>query len=450
MIHGSQKASYGGLLDPQLVSYMEQQRTQNAIQSVSRELMRAGARGADFGPGLLMGLGGASGYGRGRGPGRGGNGLLDVLKMQSDINTIRARQKKRRAEQQRQSDYTTLVGGEDPMSGIDWQTGRVAPATQLAASGAAPNSPGVAGGPLGTLGAEQLLGAVLARQGQQGNPETRTIPGQLGFTPAQQSLLRSAGAEAGLPVLMDRAFSTPKAPTIKEFKVGDQVVTRRWEPSSRSWIDVGESPRWAPGEGGGPTASQTANNAEIDQARARLEEMEQNLEPGVSLSEDIHRRIGVTDPATGRITPDYNSFLGRTAWQAMQRKVGEDDADQARWSRVLINPPSFSEPAGAKQLPPGESAEPPGLWQQTQDFLFGPGSSAGQPSQGAPASGAAPRRGRRRDGGRIRGRSGPKAIESMSQDEIMDLIYGDSPLTQSEINRLDARLNQLGVGKLEP
>ena len=155
------------------------------------------------------------------------------------------------------------------------------------------------------------------------------------------------------------------------------------------------------------------------------------------------------------------------------------------WSRRLMMPPEFGEPAGAKPLPPGlEEAKPPGTPGGMMGFLEGlfggapdapavppvsPGpmspnppagifpETAGVPElvpaptpQGAETSPPAQRRGRPRGRGRIRGRSGAKAIESMSQDEVLDLIYGDSPLTQSEINRLDARLNQLGVGKLEP
>ena len=121
---------------------------------------------------------------------------------------------------------------------------------------------------------------------------------------------------------------------------------------------------------GGATSAQRANNREIDEARKRLREMEQMLEPGVSLAEEIHRRIGTTDPATGRRILDYNSFLGRTAWQAMQRKIGPDQ-EQARWSRVLINPPEFTEPAGPKALLPGVSAEKPDVFDSVRDFFSG-------------------------------------------------------------------------------
>ncbi len=47
---------YGGLLDPQFVKFMRQQQITQAIQGLGQGLMRAGARGADFGPGLAMGL----------------------------------------------------------------------------------------------------------------------------------------------------------------------------------------------------------------------------------------------------------------------------------------------------------------------------------------------------------------------------------------------------------
>lgn len=223
------------------------------------------------------------------------------------------------------------------------------------------------------------------------------------------------------------------------------------------------------GPEGGATPAQQANNREIDEARKRLREMEQKLEPGVSLTEEIHRRIGTTDSTTGRRILDFNTFLGRTAWMAMQRKVGGDQ-EQARWSRVLINPPEFSEPAGPKALPPGESAEQPGVFDSIRDFFTGGDNTpAPQPGaqQAAPARPQAldrfpgralspapqpnpPRRGTPRAGGRARGRGGAKPIESMSQNEVLDLIYGNRPLSQDEINRLDARLNELGVERQEP
>ncbi len=189
---------------------------------------------------------------------------------------------------------------------------------------------------------------------------------------------------------------------------------------------------------GGATPAQQANNSEIDEARKRLQEIEQKLEPGVSLADEIHRRIGTTDPATGRRILDYNSFLGRTAWQAMQRKVGED-REQARWSRMLINPPEPSVPAGPKELPPGVSTEQPGILDRIGDFFSGDGDTP------APASDDGPRRGRPRGGGRARGRGGARAITAMSISELDDMINerGDN-LSPADLKAIQARLAALG------
>ena len=187
------------------------------------------------------------------------------------------------------------------------------------------------------------------------------------------------------------------------------------------------------------TPAQQANNQEIDEARARLEEMEQKLEPGVSLADDIHRRISVTDPTTGRLTPDYNSFLGRTAWQAMQRKVGED-RDQGRWSRLLVNPPEFSDPAGAKQFPEGYTPpEAPSLLDRGLDFL---GLGGEEPPLGQAPATSSPRPRR----GHPRGRSSAQPpVERMSIQEIDDLINarGDS-LAPADLRAIEARLAELG------
>ncbi len=190
---------------------------------------------------------------------------------------------------------------------------------------------------------------------------------------------------------------------------------------------------------GGATPAQRASNREIDEARKRLREMEQILEPGVSLADEIHRRISVTDPTTGRSTPDYNSFLGRTAWQAMQRKIGPDQ-EQPRWSRMLINPPEFTEPAGPKTLPPDVTAEQPDVFDRIGDFF------SGNDDTPVPASDAGTRRGRLR-GGRpgTRGRGGSKAITAMSITELDDLMNerGDS-LSPAELEAIQARLAELG------
>ena len=195
------------------------------------------------------------------------------------------------------------------------------------------------------------------------------------------------------------------------------------------------------GPDGGVTPAQLANNREINEARKRLREIEQKLEPGVSLAEEIHRRIGTTDPTTGRRTLDFNTFLGRTAWQAMQRKVGQD-REQARWSRMLINPPEFGEGAGPKALPPGVSTEQPGIMDRLGEFF------SGDDDEPRPASDDGRPRGRPRGGGRVRGRSGStkNAIPQMNKAEITALLdeRGEA-LTETERKAIQARLDALGL-----
>ena len=119
MIHGSRNTSYGGLLDPQLVDYMRQQRLMQAIQGVSQSLMRAGMGGADFGPGLLMGLGGAGQSGQGA-----GNGLLNMMRMQELLERTKSRQEKQRRERGQTAAQQALTAGDryDPRNQILWDT----------------------------------------------------------------------------------------------------------------------------------------------------------------------------------------------------------------------------------------------------------------------------------------------------------------------------------------
>ncbi len=186
------------------------------------------------------------------------------------------------------------------------------------------------------------------------------------------------------------------------------------------------------------------------------------------------------DPATGLSTPDYNSFWGRTARAAMESKVGVEDPGQALWSKLLMLPPEFSEPAGAKPLPAEpEGAEPPGIGNRMMDFLGGffGGDASGataapsvQPgpvspklpagifpeTAGVPAPAQAPPApagsGTQRPGHRPRVRTkrpSAKPIETMTEEEITALVYSEQEaqdLSQDEINRIEARLRALGVG----
>ena len=390
-------------LDPDLQKYIADQRRQqfwSMLSQMGQGLMAANRRGQSPIQGLSAGLS------AGLAQGRSGGGLIPTLRAQDYLT-------KTRQEQQQKAQYgkmlhTAFGGGVDPSTGIDWNTARIGPGQP---------TPG-------------LLG----------------VAKQRGMSPALlQGMLAGLGPAAGPKAMLDMTGPS-KAPTIREFKEGGKVITRRWDPNARQWVDMTTAPRFKPGEAGGPTDAQVASNREIDQARVLLQELERDTPSGVSLSEELQRRMSARDPATGRLAPDYKSYWGRIGWLAMQNKVGVNDPDQARWSRLLVMPPQFSEPAGAKPLPPGVSAEQPGLLQRGYNALFGDG-GASQPSP--PGVGTATPRAPGPRGPRGRGPArrtgGAKQIEAMTADEITALVYGGRELSQGEKNRIDARLKALGL-----
>ncbi|MCZ6748958.1 MAG: hypothetical protein O7D96_06665 [SAR324 cluster bacterium] len=184
---------------------------------------------------------------------------------------------------------------------------------------------------------------------------------------------------------------------------------------------------------GAATPAQQANNAEIDAARQALDRM--NLDR----SEILRRTQKSTN--TGRENPDYDPSLERLVRTATQRKVGNDPKFNLFHRRYLGPAPVFSEPAGPRQLPPGVSAEQPGILDRIGEFFSGDDTPR-------PASDDGRRRGTPRGGGRVRGRSGStkKAIPQMSAAEIKDLVdtKGES-LTPAERKAIQARLDALGL-----
>lgn len=111
---------------------------------------------------------------------------------------------------------------------------------------------------------------------------------------------------------------------------------RRYDAEGNLIAKAPMSPRqMGTGKGNSLTAGQTANNSEIDTARRRIDELASSLEPGVTLEDELFRRMSVKDPRSGRLTADYNSFWGRTAWLAAQAKTG-GDTDQDRYSRYVM------------------------------------------------------------------------------------------------------------------
>ncbi len=184
---------------------------------------------------------------------------------------------------------------------------------------------------------------------------------------------------------------------------------------------------------GGVTPAQQANNAEIDAARDTLGQM------GLDKAEITRRTQKATN--TGRENRDYDPSLERLVRAATQRKVGNDPKFNLIHRRYLGPPPEFTDPAGPKALPSGVSAEQPDVFDRIGNFFSGDGDAP------APASGAAPRRGRPR-GGRpgTRGRGGARDITAMSITELDDLMNerGDS-LSPADLKAIQARLAELGI-----
>ena len=107
---------YGGMLDPQLVAYMKRQQLVTTLGNIGRGLMQAGARGADFGPGLLTGLG------QGGGAGGGQNNLLNMIRIQELLGRAKDRQTARERERKQTFARDALTAGDryDPATRILW------------------------------------------------------------------------------------------------------------------------------------------------------------------------------------------------------------------------------------------------------------------------------------------------------------------------------------------
>jgi hypothetical protein len=209
--------------------------------------------------------------------------------------------------------------------------------------------------------------------------------GQLaGLTPDQQRIALALPAEQRGAFIARVAAQRPaeaKAPTIRDFPVGNQVVTRQYDPTKGQWVDLSTAPRWDPGNGpvswgapyqdpntgawvqkstrgeirgvgGGADVSlaQQANNAEIDAARRYL--LDNNLAP-----DEIRRRTQrQTD--TGRDNPDFDPNLEATVRTALQHKVGRDDDFSDIQQRLRTGGNAPSAPAGGAGAGSSSSALP--------------------------------------------------------------------------------------------
>lgn len=206
--------------------------------------------------------------------------------------------------------------------------------------------------------------------------------------------------------------------------------------------DPGYLERAAAAKGsGGLTQTQLAHNAEIAQARATLERR------GYDRAEIT--RLTQKALNTGRDNPEYEEGLDRIVRMATDRMVGDDPDYRLFHNRYLGPAPEFSDPAGMRQLPPGVSTEQPGIFQRGYNALFGsdsqPASQANPliPPNKPPLPGTATAQPTGLRGRRRQSRSA-KPISTMTYDEAVALINGDRELSQAELNRLDARLKQLG------
>ena len=213
-----------------------------------------------------------------------------------------------------------------------------------------------------------------------------------------------------------REFGTPKAPTIREFKEGDRVITKRWEPSTRSWVKVGEAPRSSP-------------------TKATMADRKLALSSKYRAAQEGRAQWTEADQAEWDmlIQADPMDILRRN----IIRGMGRDPAA-----------PTPSPDSGV--TPPAASTEGPGFWENPYGYFFGSSADAGQPTPGG--NGATPpaapqqRRGRYPRPGRPGpGQPSPSVpIESMTEDQITALVYGGRELSEGDLARIDARLKALG------
>ena len=126
---------------------------------------------------------------------------------------------------------------------------------------------------------------------------------------------------------------------------------------------------------GAPTPAQRANNVEIQTARARILEMQRDLQPGETLRDAILRR---TQKATntGRENPDYDPFVERDFRIATQRRVG-NDPDYEDFLSLL----DATRPAPQAATPEPVAEEGPGFFGR----FFG-GGAAEQPAAMQPGA----------------------------------------------------------------
>ena len=163
---------------------------------------------------------------------------------------------------------------------------------------------------------------------------------------------------------------------------GDVTASNAWKEASQTAERLALLGRFT-GKGGSKlTTAQQRENAEIHQARKALDRE--------GLSHEDVMRIAKSQKDTGRNNPEYSPFINSRVRQATRRKYGDDPEYAATYGRYLTPSPEFSQPAGVRPLPPGVSADEPGILDRGLRF-FGFGDDASAPSgAGAVEPGAAP------------------------------------------------------------
>ena len=126
------------------------------------------------------------------------------------------------------------------------------------------------------------------------------------------------------------------------------------------------------------TLAQQKANIEIDTARARILGLAFNLDPGVSLRDEVQRRTQrATD--TGRENPDYDLDIAAAWRKATSRKYGKDPDYDTFHAALDRRAPKLRLPVPAPRPEP----ETPGLLGRVWDGIFGEPSEAAVAPAGA-------------------------------------------------------------------
>lgn len=230
-----------------------------------------------------------------------------------------------------------------------------------------------------------------------------------GLTPQQRQLAATLPPDQRAAFLARVAAQRPEKPsppTVRDFTVGDRVVTRQFDPDKGQWVDLSTAPRWQPGNGPvsygpivkdattgmfgqrdshglfhfAPNDSGALNYGPIEQdpATGRWGQKDSrgqfHFAPGESggvspaqqanndeidaarrylvdnnLTPDEIKRRTQQQSATGRDNPDYDPNLESTVRTALQHKVGRDDDFSDIQHRLRVG--SGAAPSGAPGAP---------------------------------------------------------------------------------------------------